>query len=243
MCGGPELIFQDDPEKADPRFQDASTRRKFIRKVYSILSLQLAATMAIIACFVYIDEIKEYLNAEKSPWVLYIAMGVQIGVMIALSCCEKPRRLFPLNIILLSVYTLVQGLFLGILSIYLTKDEILVSVGITAVIFFVLTIFAMQSRFDFTTMWVLPLVLGVVLLGLGIAAWLTNIKWLHLAYCGFGIVAFSVYILIDTQMMIGGKARKLTISPEDYIYCCLSLYIDVTTMLMYVMSIMRGVRE
>lgn len=117
------------------------------------------------------------------------------------------------------------------------------SVGITAAIFLVLTLFAMQSRFDFTTMWVLPMILAVVLLGLGLASWLTQIKVIHLIYCAFGILAFSVYILIDTQMMIGGRARRYTIAPEDYIYCCLALYIDVSTMLMYVMALMRGVRE
>lgn len=106
-----------------------------------------------------------------------------------------------------------------------------------------LTLFAMQSRCDFTAMCILPLILSVVLMGLGLAAWLTQIKWLHLIYCAFGIIVFSVYILIDTQMMMGGRGRKFTVAPEDYIYCCLALYIDVSTMLMYVMSLMRGLRQ
>lgn len=116
--------------------------------------------------------------------------------------------------------------------------QILVSVLITTVIFLVLTLFAMYSRFDFTAMWVLPLILVVVLFGVGLAAMLTQIRWLHLLYCSIGIFAFSIYILIDTQMMMGGRARKVTIAPEDYIYCCLSLYIDVATMLLFVMGIM-----
>lgn len=115
--------------------------------------------------------------------------------------------------------------------------------GITTAIFLALTLFAIQSKFDLTTMWIFPLILMVTALGLGFAAWLTQIPWLHLIYCAIGIVAFSIYIVIDTQMMIGGRGRKVTIAPEDYIYCCLSLYIDLTNMFIFVMSLMKSARQ
>lgn len=63
-------------------------------------------------------------RSTKSYYLLYAAFGLQFGIMIALSCCEAPRRKFPMNIILLFVYTLVQGFFLGVVSMYSTGDEV-----------------------------------------------------------------------------------------------------------------------
>ena len=57
-----------DPEAAAPLrlegFDDKAIRRNFIRKVYSILMIQLVLTGGIISCFLFIDSLKRYIMLE-----------------------------------------------------------------------------------------------------------------------------------------------------------------------------------
>lgn len=70
----------------------------------------------------------------------------------------------------------------------------------------------------------------------GIILTLRMVNYIHVAYCSVGITGFSFYMIIDTQMMMGGSGRKYTIHPEDYIFCCLELYIDVTSLMFFVLE-------
>ena len=70
--------------------------------------------------------------------------------MITLVCFEKPRRTAPLNIILLGVFTLCEGFMLGTISTIYSVDAILIAVGITSGVAFCLTVFAFQTKIDFT---------------------------------------------------------------------------------------------
>ena len=40
---------------------------------------------------------------------------------------------------------------------------------------------------------------------------------LEIVYAGIGAIIFSVYLIIDTQMMMGGS-HKFSISPEEYVF-------------------------
>ena len=40
---------------------------------------------------------------------------------------------------------------------------------------------------------------------------------LEIVYAGIGAMIFSVYLIIDTQMMMGGS-HKFSISPEEYVF-------------------------
>ena len=40
---------------------------------------------------------------------------------------------------------------------------------------------------------------------------------LEVVYAGIGAIIFSVYLIIDTQMMMGGH-HKFSISPEEYVF-------------------------
>ncbi|XP_029655247.1 protein lifeguard 4-like [Octopus sinensis] len=43
------------------------------------------------------------------------------------------------------------------------------------------------------------------------------------------------YIVIDTQMVMDGQ-KKYTISPEDYVYAALNLYVDIVNLFLIVLS-------
>lgn len=56
-----------------------------------------------------------------------------------------------------------------------------------------------------------------------------------------GAAVFSMYIIYDLQMIIGD--RKLNISPEEYIFAALNLYVDIIRIFMELLKILRYLNE
>ena len=80
-----------------------------------------------------------------------------------------------------------------------------------------------------------------VLCGL-IATFFPSTRTIRLVYCAIGAIIFSVYIVYDTQLMIGGK-HKYFLSPEEYIFASLNLYLDIINLFMYILSIIGNSRN
>ncbi|XP_013144893.1 PREDICTED: protein lifeguard 1-like, partial [Papilio polytes] len=85
---------------------------------------------------------------------------------------------------------------------------VMMAVGITAAICLTLTLFAMQTKYDFTAMGGILLCATVVLLLFGlIAMFLPGNRIVTLVYASLGALLFSVYLVYDTQLMMGGTHK------------------------------------
>ena len=84
------------------------------RKVYGILMVQLAITVGLICLFIYQKEISEFSN--EHPELAWSALGATFILIIILTCCKDVRRRSPLNIILLLLFTICEGVVLGSIS-------------------------------------------------------------------------------------------------------------------------------
>lgn len=50
------------------------------------------------------------------------------------------------------------------------------------------------------------------------------------------------YLVVDTQLMLGGK-HKYSLSPEEYIFAALNLYLDIVNMFLFILSIVGSARK
>ncbi|CAD7015251.1 unnamed protein product [Ceratitis capitata] len=216
-------------------FDDRYVRHAFISKVFGILGAQIVLTLGIVLLFVYVDAIQDFV--EEHRWLMWLALGCVMITMIPIMCCESARRSFPVNFILLILFTVAESFLLGCIAIRYTPDVVLYAIGITAIVVLVLTIFAMQTAIDFTACGAILLIGTVILLIIGLVAIFVPSRTLIIVYCSIGIVIFSFYIIFDIQMMLGGK-HKYAISSEDYIFAALSIYTDVVTLFMYILTLM-----
>lgn len=221
-------------------FSDQSIRRGFIRKVYSILTVQLSITLAFIAFFLYHKPTQRFVQTHSELY--YIALVVFIVAMISLACCGDLRRKSPVNYILLSVFTFAEAFMLATISSYYRSEEVLMAVGITAAVCLGLTLFAFQTKWDFTIMGGILFVAVIILLIFGLVAIFVHSKITTIIYASLGALIFSVYLIYDTQMMMGGK-HKYSISPEEYIFAALNLYIDIVNIFMYILTIFGASRD
>lgn len=89
-------------------------------------------------------------------------------------------------------------------------------------------------------------------------------KTITLVYASAGALLFSIYLIYDTQvkksliilnfliniisyslkkkLMMGGS-HKFSISPEEYVFAALNLYLDIVQIFMYILTIIGATRD
>uniref|UniRef100_T1KDA5 Uncharacterized protein n=1 Tax=Tetranychus urticae TaxID=32264 RepID=T1KDA5_TETUR len=215
-------------------FSDKSVRLTFIRKVYGILSIQLTITMAFVIGFTLSDEVKGF--AVRNSWMLFVALGFSLVSLITLACCGV-HRTYPSNLICLGIFTLAESVTIGFSTVFKNAEIVLYAVIITAVIVISLTLFAFQTKVDFTVFNGILFVCLLVLMLFGILLIFIRGKTMMLIYSALGALLFSAYLVVDTQMIVGGNHRN-QFSPEDYILAAITLYIDIINIFIYVLQLL-----
>lgn len=138
--------------------------------------------------------------------------------------------------------------------------QVLLAVGLTAAIVVGLTIFAFQTKWDFTVCGgAMCIILIIFTLGSVIGSLFFRSEFVSFIVACFGAGIFSLYIVYDTQMMMGefmsemssesleiinfviflGGNHKYSISPEEYVFAALNLYMDIIQLFLYLLRILR----
>jgi len=225
---------------------DVQIRHGFIRKVYSILCFQLAITTGAGALILKFGEPLRKSNPALVMVVLVASLVLSVAMMCVFVCSPNTMRTTPTNYILLTVFTLCESVMVGFISLAYTKESVLIVLGITAFVVFGLTLFACQTSIDFTGMG--PYLFCAVLVLMGFGFLVSMIGWLGLAsheafqgmrlvYAVGGALIFSMYIVFDTQLIVGGKHSKTRFGIDDYCMAAISLYIDIIQLFLYLLQI------
>lgn len=82
----------------------------------------------------------------------------------------------------------------------------------------------------------------IILMLFGIIAIFFPGKTITIVYASAGALLFSIYLIYDTQLMMGGE-HKYSISPEEYIFAALNLYLDIINIFMYILTIIGATRD
>ncbi len=225
---------------------EKSVRMGFVRKVYGILLIQLIVTAGISTLFVTNDDCRQLVRT--SPNIIWAAYGVMIVTVIVLSCCGDFRRKHPHGMIGLSVFTLATSFFVGIISsIYaqvIGEWVVIEALIMTAIIVVALTIFAFQTKADFTRfggflvciwMWIL------IMLMFNFVFIFPNYRLWNTVYAATGAAIMGFFIVYDTQLMLGGK-HKYRLSVDEHVFAALNLYLDIINLFLYILRLLGGRR-
>ncbi|XP_042263288.1 fas apoptotic inhibitory molecule 2b isoform X1 [Thunnus albacares] len=232
-----------DEMQAQFSFDDKTIRRTFIRKVYAILMVQLFVTVAIVGLFTFCAPVRFFIQTHPS---LYMASYLMFfATYIALSCCGDLRRQFPWNIILLVLFTLSMAFMMGFVSSFYNTKSVVLCLGITSLVCLSVTIFSFQSKIDITScqgvLFSLCMVMLLCAITLSIVVPFGYVPWLHAIYAVLGAILFTLFLAFDTQLLLGNK--RFTISPEEYVFATLSIYLDIIYLFSFLLQIMGGGRE
>ncbi|MBZ7936261.1 Bax inhibitor-1/YccA family protein [Campylobacter sp. B0100352/1] len=206
----------------------------FIKQTYQLFAASLLA--ATVGAYVGIFALASFfIESLATFWILF---AVELGLLFALMYKKKEA---PLNLILLFAFTFCSGLTLtplliSVLALPAGGIIIAQAFALTTVAFAGLSIFAMNTKKDFTVM---GKALFIVLLVV-IAASLLNI-FLHssvfsLVISSVSAILFSFYILYDTQNIIRGNY-------ETPIEGAVALYLDFVNLFINLLNILRSLNR
>ncbi|XP_072507612.1 protein lifeguard 1-like isoform X2 [Notamacropus eugenii] len=229
---------QNSPDKMN-LFSDMTIRKGFIRKVFFILTFQLMITLGIICLFIFCIPIKTWVLLN--PWFTYILIPALFVLIIILACFEDARCKVPENFFLLFIFTLVEGMLLGSISVFYHAEELMWAVGGTSLVTWGLILLAQQTKFDFTSLSANLWVLLLVLILYGTLYSLMRTYWLRLIFAALGTLFFSVYLVLDIQLMLG-RSYQYALSPEEYVFAALNLYLDITNIFVFILELISTER-
>ncbi|EMG48794.1 bxi1 Bax inhibitor 1 [Candida maltosa Xu316] len=209
-------------------------RQLFIRKVYSLLTIQLMGTVVMGLIVRSSDSFKVW--ALTNTWLLILAFVGAIGFMIG---AFYKARSYPVNLILLAGFTVCESYTLGVACAFVDSSVLIEAVLLTLLIFIGLTLFAFQTKYDFIS-WqgTVGLVLwGLIGWGFIMMFFPQQSTFMENVYSFIGAVVFSIYIIIDTQQIMK------TLHLDDEVIACISLYLDIINLFLFILRILNNNRD
>jgi len=205
-------------------------RMQFVRKVYSILTVQLLATAALSSVSFFSPGYKAWIQTNQ--WMMWVSLFGAIGFMLL---TFWKRKSYPTNLLFLAGFTAMEAYSISVVTSFFESKIVLEALIFTLGIFVALTLFACQTKYDFTS-WIpyLAGALWVVIIFGFMAAFFPHTSTIEL---GYGIVCaliFSGYILVDTQLIM--KHYHV----EEEIAASISLYLDIINLFLAILRILNS---
>ena len=190
---------------------------------------------AVVLVFTFVDAVASYVQTHGA--VLIAALVLNIGFLIALSCCPGVARTYPGNMLCLAGFTLAEGYLLGAVASASGGVAVAKAVACTVVLTAALTAYAWQTRVDYTAMGGALLAGLVSLMLFGLLCAIFQSELLSNLYAGAGALLFSFYLVYDTQLVIGGAHHSHKFEVDDYVFAALNIYIDIVQLFLYMLRL------
>ncbi|XP_030945361.1 protein LIFEGUARD 2-like [Quercus lobata] len=211
-------------------------RWAFIRKIYSILTVQLLVTIAVAATVVSVPPIALFFVSSGAGLALYIVLI--ITPFIVLCPLFYYHQKHPVNYVLLGVFTVSLAFAVGLTCAFTSGKVILESVILTTVVVVSLTLYtfwAARRGHDFNFLG--PFLFGAVLVLMVFAMIQILFPLGKLSVMIYGCLAsiiFCGYIVYDTDNLIKRY------SYDEYIWAAVSLYLDIINLFLSLLTIFRA---
>src|SRR5699024_11153882 len=182
-----------------------------------VRTVQLLLTTFMSSISFFSDSYRQWIQGNF--WLLMVSVFGALGFMLV---TYWKRKSYPANLLFLSGFTLLEAYSVSVVTSLYEANSVMLALVLTLGIFVALTLFACQSKYDFTN-W-MPYLFGglwfLILFGF-VAAFFPRSSTVELIYGGVGALIFSAYILVDTQLVL----RHYHV--EEEIAAAISLYLDI----------------
>ena len=158
-----------------------------------------------------------------------------IGALVFMGLTFWKRKSYPTNLLFLSGFTLMEAYTISVVVSFYESTIVLEALIFTLGIFVALTLFACQTKYDFTS-W-MPYLFGAVwvliLFGF-MSVFFPYSSTVELVYGVVAALIFSGYILVDTQLVM----RHYHV--EEEIAAAISLYLDILNLFLAILRILNS---
>ncbi len=158
-----------------------------------------------------------------------------IGSIAFLLLTYWKRKSYPTNLLFLTGFTLMEAYAVSVVVSFYQSQVVLNAVVLTGGIFAFLTLFACQTRYDFTSWapYLFGALWGLLLFGF-MAAFLPPGGTAELVYGALAALVFSGYVLVDTQLVLRHH------HVEEEIAAAISLYLDIINLFLAILRILNS---
>ena len=233
-----ENNYQSIPQNENSDYNNSSDvsdqiQAGFIKKVYSILSIQLLIVVGAVVLTMTDRRVAKFQRANKEySWAATI---LSIILLLVITCITKVARKVPINYILLFIFTGCEAYLVSYACATTKPKLVFMAASMTAAMVLLLTLYACVTDTDFTTLGGILFAFAMALLIGGIFYLITKNKILHIILCVLGVFLCSIYIIYDTQLLLRNKSHSL--SPDDYIIAPLFLFVDIIGLFLNLLGI------
>jgi protein lifeguard len=210
-----------------------ASRTAFLLKVYSIVLAQLVFSFF---CFAVVSFVPSLRYAAQHSLVLsLICCFTSLGLLVPIYCF---RRIFPLNLVMLALFTLTFSLANATMLTYFNCSDVIVAIGVTALAVVILSGSVVITKTDFGRSGWIGLGLSVGLFALFSGSILSFFVLIffpqyfsiwRLVLSVFGAMLFSMYIVYDTSNIMN------RFETTEYVAAAITLYLDVMNLFIYVL--------
>ncbi|XP_049617258.1 protein lifeguard 4 [Syngnathus scovelli] len=207
-------------------------RMDFLRKVYTLLSLQIILTTGTSALFMFSQTIKDFVHA--SPAVVLVSALGSLALLLALAVY---RHKHPVNLYLLFVFTLLEAISVATALTFYEYSTVLQALFLTCAVFAGLTAYTFQSKRDFTKLGAGLFSCLWILLIASVMRVFFNSDSTELLFAGTGAFIFCGFIIYDTHLLM----KQL--SPEEHILASINLYLDIVNLFLHILRILDSMKK
>ncbi|RWW13592.1 hypothetical protein BHE74_00024000 [Ensete ventricosum] len=211
-------------------------RWAFIRKVYSIIAVQLALTAAVAAVVIAVPPISHFFVSSTAGLAVYFLL-IFLPLIVLCPLYYYHQR-HPVNLLLLGLFTVSFSFAVGMSCAFTDGKVILEAAILTGVVVVGLTLYtfwASRRGHDFNFLGPFLFAAILVLLVFSFIQILFPLgKISMMIYGGLAAIIFAGYIIYDTDNLI----KRYTY--DQYIWAAVALYIDIINLFLNLLTILRA---
>jgi len=228
-----------DKQRTVTALSDRDSRVGFIRKVYATLGFQLFLTAAVAFSIGQSKQFLGVLFSKNGEWIVWLSLISSFLPLVILSLSTVARGSFPLSMLLLAWFTLGESVILGIITSFYQTRSVVMAMLQTSIATLGLTLYSFQPnpKYDLTGHGQAIFSALLVLLLCGILHLFFPSSSFDLFRTTLGAALFSVMLVYDTQLVVGGKHKKFEANSKDYILAAITLYLDIVNLFLYLLQL------
>ncbi|THG06143.1 protein LIFEGUARD 2-like [Camellia sinensis] len=240
MWQTPPYRKNDGEAEASPLYptmlESPELRWAFIRKIYSILALQLLITIAVAAVVITVRPVALFFSTTGAGLALYII--IIITPFIVLCPLYYYHQTHPVNYFLLGLFTVSLAFIVGLTCAFTNGKVILESVILTAAVVISLTLYtfwAARRGHDFNFLG--PFLFGAIFVLIIFALIQVLFPLGKISVMIYGCLAsiiFCGYIIYDTDNLIKRY------SYDEYIFASVALYLDIINLFLSLLTVFQA---
>ena len=229
-----EIKIERETDQDSKRFTnlEQSLRTNFVKKVFGIVGGQLLITFAMAyLSMVYKSIFYFQLN---NPLLLTFSSIIAISVILAFSFAKSLSTNYPLNYLLLMVFTLCQSYFVAFYVNYFEENTVLMALFLTSTVVLSLSIYAMQTKRDIGYFGGLIIMGSCAALVALFGSLFLGITMLSSIISIMTALILGLYLIYDIKLLMGDDERKIDL--DSYILGAIMIYMDIIEIFLQILK-------